>query len=94
MLTFFIFLKPRVPISVNYIVNYTGENALLVEVLCGIFAYSHGAINPVFYYLHNKKLQTAYRNFFVIIFKKEKKCTETVLTMQKRADNMTPSNIN
>ncbi len=93
---FSIFLKLRVPISLNYIINYTGENALLVEVICGIFAYSHGAINPVFYYLHNKTLRSAYRNFFGIFFKKEKQNIETVLTIpnQRRVDNITLSKIN
>ena len=42
-----------IPISLNYIINYKGNYALIFEVICSVFAYSHGAINPIFYFSHN-----------------------------------------
>ena len=61
------------PISINYIIDYRGPSALIIEIVAGLLAYSHGAINPIFYAIHNTKLQKAYSNFFNVLFGKEEK---------------------
>ena len=61
------------PISINYIIDYRGPSALIIEIVAGLLAYSHGAINPIFYAIHNTKLQKAYSNFFYMLFGYEEK---------------------